>query len=36
LQRGWGMSERRPEGISAEDWAATPVAVRGFRWVLLT
>ena len=22
------MSERRPEGISAEDWAATPVAVR--------
>jgi len=28
LQGGVGMSEQAPDGIIAEDWAATPVSVR--------
>ncbi len=28
LQLAWGMSEQAPEGITAEDWAVTPLPVR--------
>lgn len=28
LQLGWGMSEQPPDGITTEDWAATPLSVR--------
>ncbi len=31
LQRGWGMSERPLGGISAKDWAATPLVMRALQ-----